>query len=91
MAGLLPEDIETIRGFLYEYGDRDDVRSGLAENLLCRKMTLPPAEHYRAKRSKYAALHEEERHPLVRAWLGGFLQRLDECIDKAVEEDLRGW
>ena len=91
MAGLLPEDIETIRGFLSEYGDRDDVRSGLAENLLRRKTTLPPAEHYRAMRSRYAALHAGERHPVVRAWLGDFLRRLDACIDRAVEEDLRGW
>ena len=91
MARLLPEDDETIRGFLSEYGDRDDVRRGLAESLLCRGASLPLADHYRAKRDKYAALRAGERHPLVRAWLDGFLRQLDERIDRAIEEDLRAW
>lgn len=91
VAGLLPENFEVVRAFLAEYGDREDVREALSANLFSEALRGPRSKHYRAKRKKYAALCEGESNPLARAWLDDFVRQIDERIDKAVEEEMRGF
>ena len=87
LAGLLPDDFEVMRPFLSEYGDRSDVREAFAENLLGGGWQGPGAERCKVRPERYARLRVGETDTRVASWLDDIIERIDERIDRAAEEE----
>jgi hypothetical protein len=79
------------RAFVCRYGEREEVALDLLSRFVCTGWCGSESAHFRALRDCGRAWRETEDKPRVAAWIGRYLRRLDEEIERAeVEEEREG-
>jgi hypothetical protein len=71
------------REVLVRYGERDDVRRGLAANFSTEGWTGPESVHLETKKQALLDFLEEEEHANVIGWIKEYVSHIEKRIDRA--------
>jgi hypothetical protein len=79
------------REVLVRYGDSEDVRNELSNNIYSGGWSGPASLHYEDVKRNMIEFLNEETDPRVRSWVGEFIERLDATIEFERGREERGW
>ena len=90
MARHLPPIFQAIRGFVAQFGDREDVKKGLASVFVAGVYRGSVVSHYADKRKRALDLLKDEQDPNVLSFLSYYVKFLEDGIEleAAAEERL---
>lgn len=83
MSRHLPHVFSALRGFAARFGDREDVRDGLAANLMAGTYRGSPASYYADKKRQARQLSKGESDPNVLS----FLRHYEEALEMRIERE----
>ncbi len=89
MSRHLPHVFSALRGFVARFGDREDVRDGLAANLMAGTYRGSLVSHYADKKKRAQQLAAGESDPNVLSFLRHYAEALEMRIEREAAVDER--